>query len=352
MIVLNYFCHQLLSRTFRYCAVLTILISLIESIELGMLIPVPISLIQNIAMWLSSWPLLACWLLPACFYAAYLVTAVRFSSTQELAIMYCYVSPSAWRKRMLFFSVLLSCLLFVALGWLIPWGQSTKSAFSKSLISAIKLPKLLPGQFNHLDVGGKKIVVYNNKSKGKRLFVATQMQGEGVQTLISTQKIQLQKNQGVPTLTFAEGSSYTFDAEDRLKQAVRFKDSQVPLRFDANLSQKDHVFQMTSDQLFRSDWLEAKSELAWRTNFSVSIVIMTVVALLLIDYLTCRRAASRIYIIGGLLAVAYYFALLVVKYRSQHYFEGMLYSAYIASHLGVVLLCFLLVRFTSLLRIR
>ena len=109
---------------------------------------------------------------------------------------------------------------------------------------------------------------------------------------------------------------------------------------------------MTSDQLFRSDWLEAKSELAWRTNFSVSIVIMTVVALLLIDYLTCRRAASRIYIIGGLLAVAYYFALLVVKYRSQHYFEGMLYSAYIASHLGVVLLCFLLVRFTSLLRIR
>ena len=351
MIVFNYFTHQLLFRTFKYAVLLSILISFIESLSHAFLLPISLTMLQHLALWAQSWQWFVCFSLPACFYSAYLVTATGFSKTQELAIMQFYVAPRVWCFRTVMLGLLMSGFMFMSLGWVIPKGQATQQTFMITMLNDIQLPKLLSGQFNHIEIGGKKMVIFKDKAKGHKLFVASGAggQSDGAQTLISASKMHLVKQDQSLAISFVNGQSYAFDAQNYLKYAITFDDSQVPLvltkgRVDMQL---DHL---TNNQLMRSDSIQANRLLAWRLHLSLTALGLTAVALIMVDYLTCRKHSSRVYIVSGLLAFAYYMSLLIVKQKAGLLPGNMVHLAYLVCHISTILLSWLLTRWTTLVR--
>ena len=222
MILTSYFNHQLLSRTIKYILLATVLLSVVESVERLLLLPVTLTIGQNLAMWVLSWPMYMSLLLPACFYGALLATTVNFSRSQELAIMQIYIHPWVWRRNISCLAMVLAGVVFVTSGWIGPWSQAVQKDFAKVVLNEIKMPRTFSGQFNKIDIGGKKIVVYKDKKKNRGLFVATALKGGKGLTVMTTKKINVIKEKGVPTLTFFDGQSYTFDENDGLKYALSF----------------------------------------------------------------------------------------------------------------------------------
>ena len=353
MILSYYFNHQLLSRTLKYLLLLTFLFSVVESIERLMLLPISLSLVQCLSMWVLSWPLYSCLLLPACFYAAYLATAIGLARSQELVIMQLYVSPWSWRWRVGCLSAFLSVAIFFTVGWIGPMCQHIQKDFATMMLSEIQMPKTFSGQFNKIEVGGRHIVVYKEKQKGKGLFVATRLSDAQGITVLTTQKMHVLTDKGVPTLVFDKGNSYSFTPDDGLKYALSFDESRIPLAIKVGLSAKKYQFmQMATHDLWHDQRVMAQHELAWRIHLSLSVMVLATLAMMLIDYMTCRRASSRVYVVGGCLAIMYYVGLLAVKMSTAAVPVLLMHAYYSLLHAGLCVLTWLLTRLTPLLRLR
>lgn len=352
MILTTYFNHLLLSRVIKYILLATVLLSIVESVERLLLLPVTLTFGQNLAMWVLSWPMYTSLLLPACFYSALLATTVNFSHSQELAIMQMYIHPWVWHRNISFLAVVLAGVVFVTSGWIGPWSQGVQKDFAQAVLNEIKMPRTFSGQFNKIDVGGKKIVVYKDKKKNKGLFVATALKGGKGLTVMTTKKINVVKEKGVPTLTFFDGHSYTFDENDGLKYALSFGKSQVPLDIKAVFGSKFKYMQMQTGTLLADGSKAAHDELAWRVHLAVSVVILGCAGMILLDYITCRHASTVMYSTAGLVAVIYYVALISVKLKAGVWENTMqVHGAYGVCHLGILLLCGFLVKATRIVRV-
>lgn len=350
MFISYYFNQQVLLRTFRYLMVATMLISVVETLEHIFAMPFSFSVGQNMGLWLLSWPMYVGLLMPICFFGALVTTYTQLAKSQELAIMQMYVSPWCWVKSIGIMSLVLCIFLSFVNGWLVPWCYKNQADYASVLLSDVKIPRTLEGQFSHVNIGGKKLVLYRDRDKNKGLFIATQLKGDQGITLVSTQNIDIEKIDKNTYLQFMHGQSYTFDRSNTLRYKLTFNESKIPLDLRKNLGGKYKVMTMTADKLFEAGGHSEQVELAWRIYITMALVTLGAVAFVFSDYLTCRRRSILIYGASVIMLLAYYMLMMMVRAKARDISILQVHCAYGGVQLVTIVCSMLMARAVYFLR--
>jgi lipopolysaccharide export LptBFGC system permease protein LptF len=351
MLLTSYFKHQLVLRTLKYLVLTTLLLSLVESVERVVLLPIAPTWQQHLSLWILAWPTYSGLLMPACFFAAVVATVTCFSRTQELVVMQLNMSHWRWYRSLMGTCFWVALLLVMTVGWVAPMSQQIQKDFVQTAFSQIQLPKIIPGRFNVLAIGSKKIVIYRDKDQDKGFFVQTRWGGKNEPVLLTTKKIQLEKKDNQTAITFNKGSSYTFDEKTRLKYGVSFDQSQISLDVSGRIKTKQKYMSMTMSSLWEDGSVAALKELAWQVHLSLSLMVLGTVGLMLVDYMTCRKYPTRVYLVSGAVVVIYYIALIAVRFKANSIATAAhMHMAYTLCHLLILTLSIFLVACTRLVR--
>ena len=337
MYLTNYFKQLVLSRAIKYLLIATMLVSFIETLEHLFMMPFSLSVGQNLALWVLSWPMYVSLLMPMCVCGAMMSTHAQLASSQELAIMQMYMSPSRWLVSIGSMVIFLSAILFATSGWLVPWCYEVQTGYAKELLSDIRMPRTLEGQFNNINIGGKKLVLYRDKKRDKGLFVATSLkEGQGL-TVMSTEKVGVEKKEGISFIHFKKGKSYTFDKNNALRYVLEFDESQIPLDLSKGFGSKHKVMKMSTDKLYGNAGKAEKTELAWRIHMVIPMGILVLVSFIFADYLACRRHPTVVYGITLIVTISYYVLLMMVRSKAQILVDsGYLHVAYGGAHMAAI----------------
>ncbi|MEC8882388.1 MAG: LptF/LptG family permease [Pseudomonadota bacterium] len=339
MYLTNYFKQLVLSRALKYLLIATMLVSFIETLEHLFMMPFSLSIGQNVALWVLSWPMYVSLLMPMCVCGAMMSTHAQLASSQELAIMQMYMSPSRWLLSIGSMVIFLSAILFATSGWLVPWCYGVQTEYAKELLSDIRMPRTLEGQFNNINIGGKKLVIYRDKKLDKGLFVATSLkEGQGL-TVMSTEKVDVEKKEGISFIRFKNGKSYTFDKNSALRYVLEFDESQIPLDLSKGFGSKHKVMKMSADKLYGNPGRGEQTELAWRIHMALPMGILVMVSFIFADYLSCRRHPAMVYGFTLIVTISYYVLLMMVRSKAQTFVNlGHLHMAYGATHMAAIIL--------------
>lgn len=161
----------------------------------------------------------------------------------------------------------------------------------------------------------------------------------------------MEKKDNQTAITFTKGSSYTFDEQTRLKYGVSFDQSQVSLDVSGLMKNKQKHILMTMPSLWQDGSLGAQKELAWQLHLSLSLLVLGTVALILVDYMTCRKYPTRMYMVTGCTVLLYYATLIAVRFKA-----GVLISlfgahlVYTLCHVHLLVVVSLIVGCTRLVR--
>ena len=339
MFLTNYFKQLVLSRALKYLLIATMLVSFIETLEHLFMMPFSLGMGQNITLWVLSWPIYVSLLMPMCVCAAMMSTYRQLAGSQELAIIQMYLSPTMRLCSIGSMVMFLSAILFVTSGWVVPWCYGVQTEYAKELLSDIRMPRILEGQFNNINIGGKKLVLYRDKRRDKGLFVATSLkEGQGL-TVMATKRVDIGKKEGISSIRFEKGKSYTFDKNSALRYVLEFDESEIPVDLSKSFGSKHRVMKMTADKLYGNPGKAEQTELAWRIHMALPMGVLVMVSFILSDYLACRRHPAMVYGFTLIVAISYYVLLMLVRSKAQTFVDlGQLHLAYGAAHMAAIAL--------------
>ena len=352
MLLSRFFSQAIMSRTIRYAIPATLGISVLELLTVigGMPITIPIS--RMTALWVLTWPTFAQALLPLCFCLAILITAVQLADTQELAILQLYMQPKDWR-RCIAKPVMLFFTCMIVLTYLL--NPMTKGAYhdiTSSILQSIQMPALTPGQFQYVGLTDDVMVVFPDKQNRGLLFAAWFNEREHTNkkillNIIQAESIVVDKTLEKAELAFKNAKGYSL--EDRnLDRIVSFKKLRIPIRLPA-LSERG-LSTMSVRKLLRlssieshPQYFEATSELIWRLQLPMVVVIIAWISMTLIDYRYCRDRRNSFYATSGTLAILYLITMLIAKRVMETLqSEASIVLLFASIHMSVVTLSYLL----------
>lgn len=316
MLLTDYLTHHIISKTVKFSLLATAVISVIQALEALMLIPVSISTTHKLMLWVLTWPLVFSLILPLSFFAGLLATLVSFSQSQELIILQMSLRPSQWFRALSTPVLSLTALLIIATGWVAPSCFSIKKNLLAHSLHQIQMPKTIAGQFNHLEVGNKKIVMFKSKKKGAPIFLSTHIADSDQTTIMAVKGIDITRISAMPVLSLTDGESYTFHENNALQQRLKFKLTQIPLDFKMKKSDR-HKMMLSNEALIRDADQKSLFELSWRIHQSCAVIILGLVAMLLGDYLTCRHRPIIVYWLGGLMGIGYYLVQFLIRSKTM-----------------------------------
>jgi len=316
MLLTDYLTHHIISKTIKFSLLATAVISVIEALDALVLMPVSISTSHKLMLWVLTWPLVLAFVLPLSFFAGLLTTLVGFAQSQELIILQMSLRPSQWLRALSTPVLSLTALLVLATGWIVPGCFSLKNNLLAHLLHQVQLPKTVAGQFNHIEVGNKKIVLFESKKKGTPIFVATNIGDSDQTTIMAVKGIDISRISNMPVLSLTDGESYTFHENNALQQKLKFKLTQIPLDFKVKNNDTKKLL-MSNNALIKDADQKSLFELSWRVHQSCAVIILGLVAMLLGDYLTCRHRPIVVYWLGGLVSIGYYLVQFLIKNKAM-----------------------------------
>jgi lipopolysaccharide export system permease protein len=252
-------------------------------------------------------------LMPAVLYLGVLLGIGRLSSDSELvALEACGISPGRVHAAVLIFGIVAAGVIAFLSFTGRPWAAARFNAVRDDAVAKAGIEDLTPGVFVELDSEEHDVVFAESRSVVnpqylENVFIQRRAQ-EGTITILSAKRAAESRDRaaGLRFLTLYDGIQYDLDLTGKRQEVTRYETltlrGQIP-RPEPDLGPERTL---SIGALMRSDDLEARAELQWRSAMPISALLLSLLAIPL-----ARTEPRR-----GRYANAFPALLLYIGYRS------------------------------------
>lgn len=237
-------------------------------------------------------------LIPFSLFLSVIITYYQFYTHNEILAMYsCGANKYTLIKSILFCSTISACIAFINTSWIYPYCEqyqyNISSRFKKNMylnICTEKKFQLFPNK--HLIL----FVDHINNKKLQNIFIANTKQNEynNIISIITANQGNIYNNpNNFQSITLNQGTYYQFYKNKETYTNIcitNFTQHHMLINNNSKLPLKKHqtINHMFINQLWNSSLIEAKIELHWQLTLIISIFILPMLALLLINDMSCQ----------------------------------------------------------------
>lgn len=225
-------------------------------------------------------------LMPAVLYLGVLLGIGRLSSDSELvALEACGISPRRVYGSVLILGILSAGIIAFLSFTGRPWAAARFNAARDDAVAKAGLEDLTPGVFIELDSDEHDVVFAESRSPSdprflENVFIQRRAE-EGVITILSAKRAAEARDRsaGIRFLTLYDGIQYDLDLSGKRQEVTRYETltlrGQIP-RPEPDLGPERTL---SIGALLRSDDLEARAELQWRSAMPISALLLSLLAI-------------------------------------------------------------------------
>lgn len=224
-------------------------------------------------------------IVPFAIYLAVIITLGRLYKDNEItAAEACGLGLPRIMKSLFYLSLVLSLFVGFLSMWAAPWAEVAQHEIRDQARSASEFGFIAPGRFHEIR-GGKGVFYVEdiNDVTGEMGKVFVYLKEDGKMDVFSslTGHMETDKQNGSHFIVLQDGFRFEVQADDEGYRLHQYKKSGIRIAQEATGSGRVKTAERSTTSLFGDESRAAQAELHWRIAMPISVVLLTMMAVLL-----------------------------------------------------------------------